>query len=94
MGTRIVSGPYVQNFREVMAEMQMAEAAIICSDDQELEKAICRLLTHPQELKQLHGNAALFIEDRSHVLDRMLDAIKTWLPATDRSNEQSPPSHV
>ncbi len=93
-GRGVVSGPHVQNFREIMTEMQMAEAAIICSDDQELEQAVCRLLTHPQELKELHGNAAFFIEDRSHVLDRMLGAIDRWLPTTDRSNEQDPTSDV
>jgi len=79
-GRGVVTGPYIQNFRDIMSDMQMAEAAIIARDDQEIEAAIHRLLTHPQELKQLHSNAALFIEDRSHVLDRMLDAIKPWLP--------------
>ena len=86
-GRGIVSGPYVQNFRDIMADMQLAEAAIICSDDQELEQAICRLLTYPHELRNLHANAALFIEDRSHVLDRMLDAIKPYLPTTDQPDE-------
>ncbi len=92
-GRGIVSGPHVQNFRDIMAEMQQAEAAIICRDDQEIEQAVCRLLTHPQELKGLHANAALFIQDRSHVLDRMLNAIETWLPTTDQPHEKQPP-HV
>ena len=85
-GRGIVSGPHVQNFRDIMADMQKAEAAIICHDDREIEAAICRLLTHPEELKQLHAAAALFIEDRSHVLDHMLDAIQTWLPAINNSD--------
>ncbi|WP_236075220.1 3-deoxy-D-manno-octulosonic acid transferase [Mariprofundus sp. EBB-1] len=86
-GRGIVSGPHIQNFREIMADMQTAEAAIVCRDDHELEQAVSRLLMHPQELKSLHANAALFIEDRSHVLDRMLDAIKAYLPATKQATD-------
>ncbi|MDX8403217.1 MAG: 3-deoxy-D-manno-octulosonic acid transferase [Mariprofundaceae bacterium] len=90
-GRGIVSGPHVQNFRGIMAEMQQAEAAIICRDDHEVEAAVCQLLTEPLELKKLHANATLFIEDRSHVLDRMLDAIEPWLPTTDQTDEKQQP---
>jgi len=79
-GRGVVTGPHIQNFRDIMTDMQMAEAAIIARDDQEIEAAVCRLLTHPKELKRLNANAALFIEDRSHVLDRMIDAIRPLLP--------------
>ncbi|MDQ6970741.1 MAG: 3-deoxy-D-manno-octulosonic acid transferase [Mariprofundus sp.] len=83
-GRGVVTGPHIQNFREIMHEMQQHEAAIVCQDDDELEAAITRLLKQPDELKQLNANAALFIEDRSHVLERMLTAIEPWLP--DLSN--------
>jgi len=79
-GRGVVTGPYVQNFREIMTEMQQAEAAIVSLDDNELENAVTRLITHPDELTSLHANATLFIRDRAHVLDRMLEAIKPWLP--------------
>jgi len=85
-GRSVVTGPHVQNFRAIMQDMQKAEAAIISRDDRELEDAVCRLLTHPDELRQLHANAALFIEDRAHVLDRMLEAIKPWLPTTEKTS--------
>ncbi len=81
-GRGVVTGPHIQNFREIMHEMQQHEAAIVCQDDDELEAAITRLLKQPDELKQLNANAALFIEDRSHVLERMLAAIEPWLADT------------
>jgi len=78
-GRGVVSGPYVQNFREIMHEMQQAEAAVICRDDRDMEGAVTRLLSHPDELRSLNSSAALFIQDRAHVLERILDAIKPWL---------------
>ncbi len=81
-GRGVVTGPYVQNFREIMSAMQQAEAAIISRDEDELEALVTRLIEHPDELTSLHANASLFIQDRAHVLDRMLSAIKPWLPDT------------
>jgi len=78
-GRGVVTGPHVQNFREIMHDMQQHEAAIICADEPEIEAAVVRLLQHPDELKDLNANAALFIEDRFHVLERMLAAIEPWL---------------
>ncbi len=85
-GRGVVTGPYVQNFRDMMTEMQQSEAAIISRDDRELEAAIRRLLEHPDELKALNANAALFIQDKANVLDRMLETIKPWLPETGDSH--------
>ena len=81
-GRGVITGPYVQNFREIMETMQREEAAIVCADGHEMEAAIGRLLGHPDELKRLHGQASLFIQDRSHVLERILTAIEPWLPET------------
>jgi len=79
-GRGVVTGPYVQNFRDIMAEMQQSEAAIISRNDSELEAAITRLLSHPDELRNLNASAALFIQDRAQVLERILAAIQTWMP--------------
>jgi 3-deoxy-D-manno-octulosonic-acid transferase len=78
-GRGVVTGPYVQNFCEIMDEMKQSNAAIVAHDEQELEAAVNRLLTHPDELKALHANAALFIHDKAQVLDHILSAIKPYL---------------
>ena len=78
-GRGVVTGPHVQNFREIMRDMQQANAAIVCRDRYEIEACISRLLSHPDELRQLHGQAALFIADKGRVLERMLQAIEASL---------------
>jgi len=79
-GRGVVTGPYTQNFRQIMIEMEQANAAIVAQNDQELAAAVTRLLHHPQELKQLHASAALFMQDKGHALEQMLEAIKPYLP--------------
>ncbi|MDQ6996433.1 MAG: hypothetical protein Q9M82_03110, partial [Mariprofundus sp.] len=88
-GRGVITGPHVQNFREIMSDMQQSEAAIVSHDDSELESAVTRLIEHPDELKSLNANAALFIQDRAHVLDHMLAAIKPWLAETGKHHVRS-----
>jgi len=78
-GRGVVTGPYVQNFREIMDEMKHSNAAIVAHDTQELEAAINRLLTMPNELKTLHASAALFIHDKAQVLNHILSALEPYL---------------
>ncbi|MDQ6967824.1 MAG: 3-deoxy-D-manno-octulosonic acid transferase [Mariprofundaceae bacterium] len=81
-GRGVVTGPYIQNFRDIMNDMRTAGAAIVNNSDQELEAAIARLLQHPHELRQLNGQAALFMQDKSQVLPKILQAIKPLLANT------------
>ncbi|MFQ5345267.1 MAG: 3-deoxy-D-manno-octulosonic acid transferase [Mariprofundus sp.] len=78
-GRGVVTGPHVQNFRDIMADMQQAEAAIISRNPSDMDAAIIRLLSHPDELRHLNASAALFMQDRSRILDRMLAAIEPWM---------------
>jgi len=82
-GRGVLTGPFVQNFREIMNDMQQHNAAIIAGNQQELESAMTRLLQHPDELKQLHAHAALFMQDKTGVLESTLDHISAYLPAPD-----------
>jgi len=79
-GRGVITGPYVQNFRDIMAEMQKTEAAIVSRNHSELEAAVSHLLSHPDELRHLNASAALFIQDRAQVLEHILTAIRPWLP--------------
>jgi 3-deoxy-D-manno-octulosonic-acid transferase len=44
-----------------------------------VEHAVLRLLQHPDELRQLHAKATLYMNEKSSVLDRVLHAIQPWL---------------
>ena len=79
-GRGVVTGPYIQNFRDIMSDMQVAGAAIVTNSDNELEDTVSRLLQQPHELRQLNGQAALFMQNKSQVLVKILDAIQPFLP--------------
>jgi 3-deoxy-D-manno-octulosonic-acid transferase len=82
-GRGIVSGPHVQNFREVMDSMQKKGSAILVQNKEELESVISRLLQHPNELQQLHAQAALFMKNKNQVLDHMWSEIEPFLKAPE-----------
>jgi 3-deoxy-D-manno-octulosonic-acid transferase len=85
-GRGVVTGPYVQNFREIMDEMKQSNSAIVANDEQELEAAVNRLLTMPDELKTLHASATLFINDKAQVLNHILSAIDPYLENTQQDH--------
>ena len=83
-GRGVVTGPNVQNFREIMGEMKGEGAAIVTANDSELEEAVLRLLQHPDELRHLHASAIDFITGRAEVMTRVCEAVQAWLPETGR----------
>jgi len=78
-GRGVVTGPHIQNFREIMADMQSENAAIVAADADALEQAVQRLLTHADELHELHAHAARFMRDKAQVLDRVCHMITPYL---------------
>ena len=87
-GRGVLTGPFVQNFRDIMQQMQRAEAAIVCHNNGELERAVSELIRHPERLQQLHAHAACFMQERAAVLPRILDAITPWLPQPHARTER------
>lgn len=82
-GRGTITGPHVENFRDVMLQMQAAGGAVVAADTAELDAVVCRFLSHPDELKQLHAKATAFMADKGAVLARMLDALAPYLPKTE-----------
>lgn len=80
-GRGVITGPHVQNFREVMRDMQQANAAVVTEDRHALDRTVRHYLRHPDELKQLHAHAAVFMQDKSRVLDRVMEAVRPFLEA-------------
>jgi len=78
-GRGVLTGKHVQNFRAVYDDMQKQGAAIIVQNKQELQAAMSRLLDRPDELQQLHAQAALFMQNQQAVLDDMWHEIKPHL---------------
>ena len=81
-GRGVITGPHVENFRDVMLQMQAAGGAIIAEDAAALDAVVRRFLSHPDELKQLHAHAAAFMADKATVLERMRESLAPYLPDT------------
>ena len=78
-GRGVISGPHVQNFRSIMRDMQQAGAAIVTENAEELDMTVQRMLERPDELRQLNAKAAVFIQGKSQVLERVLSALQPYL---------------
>ncbi len=78
-GRGVITGPHIQNFREVMQCLQHDEAAVVVADDDELCQAIKRFLQHPAELERLHAAAAGFMQRQQGVLEQVLAVMDEYL---------------
>jgi 3-deoxy-D-manno-octulosonic-acid transferase len=78
-GRGVLTGPHIQNFREVMQHMQNAGAAVVCSDAGQLDQTVRRFLKHPDQLRELHASATVFMQEKTGVLNHVLSAIDPFL---------------
>ncbi|HCS13351.1 MAG: 3-deoxy-D-manno-octulosonic acid transferase [Zetaproteobacteria bacterium CG06_land_8_20_14_3_00_59_53] len=89
-GRGVITGPHMHNFTAIMQDMRHAGAAVQCADAAEVEASVQRFISHPDELRQLHAHAAVFMQDRADVTRKMLKAIKPWLENTSLTAEVEP----
>lgn len=82
-GRGVMTGPYIQNFRQVMQNMQQESAAIVANDDRELESLVLTMLREPDKLRDLHAHAALFMQKNTRVLERVYGVIQPLLSRTN-----------
>ncbi len=81
-GRGVITGPYVENFREIMQTMQKKQAAIVCNSQEELQQCVQQLLAHPDTLQTLHGNAVLMMQPQHHLLDDYYNEIQPFIQST------------
>ncbi len=81
-GRGVITGPHVQNFREIMRDMQHAGGAVVAENNDALNQAVQYFLQHPGDLKKLNARAAAFMQDKARVLQRTMDAIRPFLEAS------------
>ncbi|MDX8408830.1 MAG: glycosyltransferase N-terminal domain-containing protein [Mariprofundales bacterium] len=79
-GRGVVTGPYVQNFRALMDQLQHAGAAVVAEDADAVALVVKRFLDHPQELRQLHGQSVLWMQQQGDVLQQVVDRIHHLVP--------------
>jgi len=78
-GRGVITGPHVQNFREVMQDMQQTGAAVVAEDAQAMDKTIRHFLQHPDDLKQLNAHATTLMQGNAGVLRGIMDVLSPFL---------------
>jgi 3-deoxy-D-manno-octulosonic-acid transferase len=74
-GVPVIMGPSFENFRDIVAKMQAAEAICIVPDDLELEAAFLKLLTHPAEARTLGERGRMLFESQQGATARTVTAL-------------------
>lgn len=78
-GRSVVTGPHMQNFRDIIEDMKRQSAALTAKDTREVDQFFCSLLGSPEDLQSMHARAAVFMRDRSKVLPAIIRAIEPYL---------------
>lgn len=71
----ILCGPYMMNFKEIVARAEAVDALTVVKNKQELASAVMLLLTDASVLDKKQKNAASFAAAESNVLDRLMQAL-------------------
>lgn len=87
-GCSVIYGPHMFNFDEIDRDMRTQDAAIQVQDEQDLEKALKKLLSTPHNVKKYGQNAKAFAKDKSKCLDTIMDHIT---PVINRALEDPIP---
>lgn len=75
----IISGDKVKNFRSVYAEFKNRKAAIIISDQQQLEKELLILLANKNLRKEISNNAKELVESKRNIIEKYITEIEPYL---------------
>ncbi|CAK0756709.1 3-deoxy-D-manno-octulosonic acid transferase [uncultured Gammaproteobacteria bacterium] len=80
LGCAIIHGPHMFNFREIVAELSAANAALAVTDGTDLSEAVAALLTDGKRRQRL-SDAALVVAERNRLaIESTLEALAPLLP--------------
>jgi 3-deoxy-D-manno-octulosonic-acid transferase len=82
LGCAILLGPYMHNFSEITREFTQQQAARQIQNANEMSFVIDRLLADPIERTKYAQNARRLADQKSHVLDQILEVLEPWLKPT------------
>ena len=82
LGSGILSGPHTFNFAEAYKVLQRYEGFRLVSGPEELAAALKTLFENPQEAGEMKSRAAAAIGTLGGALEKTLDALKPYLPAS------------
>ena len=80
-GAAVLFGPHTWNFRDTVARLLEANAAIQVADSTELERSLVRLLSEPAERQRLGEAAQRLVLSQQGATERTLDCLDQLLTA-------------
>jgi len=74
-----LTGPYVDSFTEIYAELFNHNAAMRVKSAKQLEKSVMALLMDPAAARQMAGRAKLLAQESDQVLDYTVAKLRALL---------------
>jgi 3-deoxy-D-manno-octulosonic-acid transferase len=87
-GRPVVTGPHMENFRQVMADFRAAAAVCEVRDAPALRTELRRLLTQPGEAASMGARAAALVRAQTGALSRTADVVAPWIEASGAAGEE------
>jgi len=78
-GRGVITGPHVQNFRQLMDELAREGGAVVAEDGAAVGRTISQFLQHPDDLRLMHGHATRWMAQHGDVLQAVLHHIRLGL---------------
>ena len=78
-GAAVSFGPNTWNFRDIVANLLAADAAVVVDDGQSLEAFVCRCLGDPQFAATLGERAQALVRTQLGATDRTTALLETLL---------------
>ncbi|GJL84492.1 MAG: 3-deoxy-D-manno-octulosonic acid transferase [Micavibrio sp.] len=72
----VLFGPHVQNLQEIYGEIDLEQSALRVGNETEFIETLRYLLENPKALHEIQNRALSFAQDKSNVLDRIMQALK------------------
>lgn len=72
-------GPYMENFKEIVAESKGANASYLVKDSRDLAHSLLELMDHPKMAQTYTKNATRFLTQQTKVLRTILDRLSPYL---------------
>ncbi|MDX2027523.1 MAG: 3-deoxy-D-manno-octulosonic acid transferase [Alphaproteobacteria bacterium] len=79
LDTAIFFGPHMHNFSDMAREFTNNQAALPLQSANEIVFTIDRLLTSPETRDRYAYAARVLADQKRHILDQIMDALKPWL---------------
>jgi 3-deoxy-D-manno-octulosonic-acid transferase len=80
LGAAVLHGPHVQNLQALYDDMKEEDAAIALRSEDDLYRALKKLLTDPAALKEARTKAKDFAKAQTGIIDIVLDHLQPFLP--------------